>query len=66
MAPRPLPSLFLSEELIENLEERFPDRGPRIHQTEREIWMDAGAAFVVRFLRQEFERQRQEGIIGVS
>lgn len=53
----------LSEALVRNLEERFPDRCPDVLDTERRIWMDAGAAALVRFLRQELERQKRDGVL---
>lgn len=43
----------VSSELVEALELMFPDRCPDIKTPEREIWMAAGRAEVVRFLKQQ-------------
>lgn len=50
MSPdRPWPGV--STELIERLEETFPDRCPAPTATDREVWMAVGAAAVVRKLK---------------
>ena len=52
---RPWPGV--SKLLVERLEETFPDRCPALSMSDREIWMAAGAAAVVRKLRHELDIQ---------
>jgi len=47
----------VSQELVTWLEHIFPDRCPSPEDPEREIWMAAGAARVVRLLRMTHEQQ---------
>jgi hypothetical protein len=43
--------------LIDDLARLFPDRCPDSSMSDREVWMAAGAASVVRKLRLELARQ---------
>lgn len=52
---RPVPPL--SEELVKDLQERFPNRWPQLAETDREIWFKAGQRSVVEFLSKAHERQ---------
>lgn len=49
----------IPEDLLEELEERFPDRCPSPSMSDREIWMEVGAQQVIRLLRAEFNRQNE-------
>ena len=49
-------------ELVEWLASRFPDRCPDVNDSDRKVWIDAGAAKVVRFLRKESERQQANAL----
>lgn len=49
----------IPEEIVKALEEMYHDRCPDIHESERQIFMNAGAVSVVRFLRSEFDRQNK-------
>lgn len=49
----------LSSELIAALETVFPDRCPDASTPDRQVWIDAGAAGVVRFLRHKLEEQNE-------
>jgi len=51
MKRTPIPS----EALVKDLEARFPDRCPDPKLTDREVWMEAGAAQVGRYLRAVLE-----------
>lgn len=55
-------SLFLPltvDELIDLLDKKYPERCADIHQTERQIFMDAGRRDVVRYLRDLQERTEE-------
>ena len=52
---KPWPVVSLA--LIERLEATYPDRSPSVDTKARQVWMDAGAAMVVRKLRQVHEKQ---------
>lgn len=45
----------VSKELVERLEELFPDRCPTVKDSDRTIWINVGRADVVRFLRMKYE-----------
>ena len=49
----------IPEDIVLALEEMYKDRCPDIHESERQIFMNAGAVSVVRFLRSEFNRQNK-------
>lgn len=57
MAAAPLPPL--SQELIDALEKRFPERCPDPSWTEREIWRRVGQREVVRLLIKELADQSE-------
>jgi hypothetical protein len=52
---RPVPPI--PEDLLKDLEARFPARCPKIDETDRQIWIYAGQRSVVEFLRKAHERQ---------
>lgn len=47
----------ISKPLLEYLSHRYPDRCPSPEESDREVWMAAGAARVVRHLRSVYEQQ---------
>jgi len=51
---------YVPLELLEWLEETYPDRCPDETTPERRVWINAGAAKVVRKLRAMYERQREK------
>lgn len=48
----------VTEEFIEALEKQFPDRSPKLTDTDREIWASVGRAEVVQFLRTQHNNGR--------
>lgn len=48
--------------LITALEARFPNRCPQINDSERLIWMNAGKAELIQWLRDTHNRRCQEGL----
>lgn len=44
-----LPTTF--EELIEQLEDTFPDKCPELSDEERAIWFHAGCVYVVKHIK---------------
>lgn len=57
MARNKHPFPYLSRELVEELERRFPDKLPPIDTPQREIDCRIGNVEVVRFIRRKFEEQ---------
>jgi hypothetical protein len=47
----------IPKELIEELDNRFPERCPDPLWTDREIWIKAGERRLVKFLLAHYERQ---------
>lgn len=45
------------KELVEYLERIFPDRCPAVDVSDRDVWLDAGSARVVRHLRKAWADQ---------
>jgi len=54
---------FIEDGLLEYLQRLYPDQAPEPHQTDREIWINRGAAGVVRHLKMLHKEQR-ENILG--
>jgi len=52
---RPVPPVH--EDLVKDLEDRFPDRCPGIEWSDRQIWFYAGQRAVVEFLKKALQRQ---------
>ena len=50
----------IPEELIEEIAAAFPDRAPTIGTDMSKVWFDAGAAYVVRWLRQQRAEQIEQ------
>lgn len=47
----------IPEDLLNALEEAFPERSADLNWSDREVWYKAGQRQVVRFLRNAFEEQ---------
>jgi hypothetical protein len=45
--------------LLQELDERFPDRSPDLTWTEREVWFNAGRASVCGWLREQRKLQEE-------
>lgn len=56
-------NIKISNDLVNYLEEVFPDRMPSSKTTERELWVKAGQVEVVRFLRDLKEREEEEDVL---
>jgi len=56
--------LLVSEELLNELDLRYPPRPPNPHDSEREIWMKAGERRLVEVLRAKFN-EANENIFNV-
>jgi len=55
---RPVPPI--SNELVEDLDKRFPEKCPSIEWTDRQIWFYAGQRAVVEFLKKASKRQFED------
>ena len=47
----------ITEELIKDLEDRFPAKCPDITDSDRQIWFYAGQRSIVEFLKKALKRQ---------
>ena len=56
----------ISKGLVEWLSKLFPDRCPDPEMSDRQVWMAAGAAQVVRKLKHEFDNQAKQALEGIS
>jgi hypothetical protein len=57
-----LPFPPISKDLLEALEERFPEKSPEKGETERDLIWRGGQRSVVRFLLEQ-HRQRNENVL---
>lgn len=57
MPDTPFP--FLPEDLIDELNRRYPERTPESEWAEREIWIRVGERRVIRFLNEMYARQNE-------
>lgn len=48
---------YISQELIDYLRDRYPDRCPSVNDSDRQIWLNTGAVGVVKHLETIFEEQ---------
>lgn len=53
---------FVPEDLVKELEQRFPDKAPSISDPERKVWTKVGNVEVVRFLRDRINQQREQAL----
>ena len=49
----------ITQELIDYLDDKFPDKCPRITFTDRQIWVSAGSSDVVKHLRRVKDEQEE-------
>ena len=56
----PLSMPELSEDLINALDERFPEKSADLQWTEKEVWYKAGQRSVVKFLLSIMEEQKED------
>lgn len=49
----------ITQELIDHLEECFPDRVPDVLDNDREIWIAVGAVKVIRYLKRLLKEQNE-------
>lgn len=49
----------IPKDLLDALEQRFPERCPEPEWSEREIWMRVGERRVIRLLRRAYEQQQE-------
>lgn len=52
----------VSKELLSALDAVFPLRSPRLTQSDREIWLEAGQRSVVDYLRAQFDLQNANSL----
>ena len=45
--------------LLDELNQRYPERSPEPEWSDREVWIRAGERRVVRFLKEQFKRQNE-------
>jgi hypothetical protein len=48
---------IVPQELLQELDRRFPDQCPDPSMSDRDIWIAVGARKVVNLLKREFDRQ---------
>lgn len=48
---------YIPPSLLEELNQRYPERSAELDWSEREIWVRAGERRVIRFLNEMFKRQ---------
>lgn len=53
----------IAKNLVDHLDNLFPDEWPRLDMADREIWFRAGQRAVVDLLRAEFDQQTREAQI---
>ena len=49
----------ITDDLIQGLDEVFPNRHPDLSLSDREIWYRAGQRYVVNYLIEQQKRQRE-------
>lgn len=55
---------YISEELLNELEERFPNQSPQLDETHQQLMWRGGQRSVVEFLRRQFEEQTKRQLNG--
>ena len=50
---------YVEEGLLDYLQRLYPDKAPEPDETERQIWINRGAAGVVRHLKLVYDQQRE-------
>jgi hypothetical protein len=60
MEPRERLKHLLSQEVVDCLTALFPDRCPDPSTPDRQVWINAGSAYVVRTLRTLLDEQAED------
>ena len=55
---------YTSEELLNELDERFPEKSPTLNETYETLMWRGGQRSVIQFLRQQYEDQSQRQLTG--
>ena len=55
---------YTSEELLNELDERFPEKSPTLDETYETLMWRGGQRSVIQFLRQQYEDQSQRQLTG--
>tara|TARA_R100001594_G_C3999134_1_gene254287 strand:- start:336 stop:572 length:237 start_codon:yes stop_codon:yes gene_type:complete len=50
----------LKEDLINSLDERFPEQSADMQWNDREVWFKAGQRSVIKFLLKEYQEQKED------
>jgi hypothetical protein len=56
---------FIPQDLLDDLNRRYPERCPEVDWSDRDIWIKAGERRVIRLLNDMFARQ-QENLLETS
>jgi hypothetical protein len=57
---------FIPQDLLNDLNNRYPERTPEVDWSDRDIWLRAGERRVIRFLNEQFKRQNENILEGPS
>ena len=57
MQDKPFPTI--PQPLLDDLNQRYPERSAELSWSDREVWIKAGERRVVRFLNEQFKRQNE-------
>ena len=55
---------YTSEELLNELDKRFPEKSPTLDETYETLMWRGGQRSVIQFLRQQYEDQSQRQLTG--
>ena len=55
---------YVSEELLNELEERFPNQSPQKDETHQQLMWRGGQRSVIEFLRTQYEQQTKNQLTG--
>jgi hypothetical protein len=61
-SPAPAVFPYVPQDLLDRLNEIFPDRCPKLSATERDVWAASGARMVIDRLQAEYNRQAKQGV----
>ena len=51
---------LISEDMVNALDERFPEQSADLQWTDREVWYKAGQRSVIKYLLKELEEQNED------
>ncbi len=55
----------IDERLVAALATKFPDEAPALSMSDKEVWFNAGAAHVVKWLALKLEEQNNQNLEGL-